>query len=86
LHEQKCTIDNKRKLTSVGDKTLYRSTRTEARPTITLLSHLNTTICISAIHSHSIIYIFSVPKLNHLLSKGKQNWHSLTEKDTWAPD
>lgn len=58
---------------SVEGKGLHRSMTVEARHAITLISNLIITILFSDIHSHKTIYIFSIPKLNYLLSKGKQD-------------
>lgn len=59
---------------SVEGKGMHRSMTAEVRPAITLFSHLIMTILFSDIPSHKTIYIFSIPKPNHLISKGKQNY------------
>lgn len=58
---------------SVEGKGLHSFMTAEARLAITLFSHLIITILFCDIHSHKTIYIFSIPKPNHLLSKGRQN-------------
>lgn len=64
---------------SIGDRTLHISNTMEYRPTLTLLSHLNTTICFSDLHSHRTISIFFIPNPN-LFQDKTSTWLMKTTK------